>query len=302
VSSALRLEEAVDLGYALMARVAQDAGVRLLAIKGPVLALQGLRAPKRSVDVDVLVDPAGFDRMRAALEAVGWHDGGLHDTPHIVPMHSVTHRHPVWPLEVDVHRWFPGFLGDPQATFEALWERRSTVVLAHVELPAPDAVGHCAIAALHYLRDSATEWSRGNLADLAERVATWDAGERVALGELASRTGSAETLAPFLRAVDVATGPSGVPLVVSLDDWETRSDAETRQVLPWLVELRRRPWYRRPAYVLWSLWLTDDHFRTQSDVPLTRREVMRARVARLRRGLRALPAARADLARRTRGR
>jgi hypothetical protein len=295
--TALALEEAVELGYALIARVAETAGVRALGVKGPILAIQGLREPTQSVDVDVLVDPNQFDAMRSALEAVAWHDGGFHDTALIVPLHSVMHRHPLWPIEVDVHCWFPGLLGDPADVFEVLWDRRTTVRIAHASVPAPDRVAHAALAALHYLRDAATEWGQASADRLARRVETWSRDDLVALGKLAAATGATESLEPFLRRVGAPIVKSSMPLAVSLDDWNMRADAETRQVLPWLVELRRRPWRRRPAYLWWSLWLTDEFFRSKSEEPMTGRDLLRARLLRLHRAWRALPAARADLAR-----
>ena len=85
----------MPLGYALVARLAEDVGVRLLAIKGPVLALQGLRAERTSVDIDVLVEPAGLVASTAALEPIGLARRAASTArPGIVPRHSVNHRHP----------------------------------------------------------------------------------------------------------------------------------------------------------------------------------------------------------------
>lgn len=293
---ALSIDEAVELGYALVARLAADSGLRVLAIKGPILAAQGLREPKSSVDVDVLVHPEHFDRMHEALEAVGWMDEGFYDTPGIVPLHSVTHRHRDWPIEIDLHRWFPGLLGDPQLVFDVLLERSTTAEVAHVAVPVPDRVGHVAIAALHYLRDSTSEWSLSKLESLADLVESWSEEDLRELSEFTARTGSAETLAPFLDRVGAPSTVSATELVVSLEAWRTRAEATTTEVLPWLLELRRLPWRRRPAFVWWSVWLTDEHFRSWSGEPMTRGDVMRARIARVRRGLRALPAARSNLA------
>ena len=54
----LALDEAVPLAHALVDRVAVDHDVRVLFIKGPAAAGQGLRPARPSVDVDVLVDPS----------------------------------------------------------------------------------------------------------------------------------------------------------------------------------------------------------------------------------------------------
>lgn len=293
---ALTLEEAVALGYAVVIRVLSDSGVRALAIKGPFLAQQGLRPPKPSIDIDVLVEPAGFDTARAALEAIGWHDGGSYETPGIVPLHSVNHRHPHWPCEADLHRWFPGFLADPAAVFDVLWERRESGPLAHVELPVPDVVGHAALAALHYLRDRETAWGRSRLEELAERIERgWSPGQRSELVAVAAETGSSHSLGPLLTRLGLEPTGTEATLVVAVDDWEMRSRSTVSEVVPWLVGLRRTPWHRRPLFVLSAFWLPDEHFRDDRGAPLdSRRALARARWARAKRGLRALPRAWAE--------
>jgi hypothetical protein len=288
--TALTLDEAVALGYAMVVRAAEDVGVRALAIKGPVLALQGLREPKASVDVDVLVDPAGLARVLSALAGLGWHDDGLTETPGIVPQHSVTVRHPRWPCEVDVHHWFPGFLADPAEVFDVLWARRTTVPIAHTPVTSCDPVGSAAIAALHYLRD---QHKQAPLDELAGTVrGTWTATQVEELATLAADTGAADTLRPFLDQVGAPAVASTRPLVVPLVDWHTRSQTGTTEVLPWLVELGRTPLARRPGLVWRAVWLRDEQFRGwDPSLPQTRGALARARWARVQRGWRALPGA-----------
>ena len=57
----LSIPEAVLLGHALVARVADSLGIRAFFIKGPASVIQGLRLPKVSVDVDVFVPPADLE-------------------------------------------------------------------------------------------------------------------------------------------------------------------------------------------------------------------------------------------------
>ena len=102
-------------------------------------------------------------------------------------------------------------------------------------------------------------------------------------------------MAPFLALVGAPGVASSEALVVSLSDWRMRAEAETQEVLPWLIGWQRLPWRRRPAYLMWSLWLNDAHFRALSDEPMSRWEVMRARGRRVRRSLSAFPKAFADL-------
>lgn len=287
MSTALTLAEGVPLGYALVLRVAEVAGCRALAIKGPVLAAQGLREERLSVDIDVLVDPAGLGAVQEALEAIGWHDDGFYDTPGIVPWHSVNHRHPQWPCEVDLHHWFPGFLGDPAEVFEVLWRRRQSVRLAHRDLAAPDPVAHAALIALHHLRDGTDAYKQELLDDLAVVVAGWTPEQRADLAHVAADTGASHALAPFLRRVGCPELLSTVPLAIPSQDWDLRSQTNTVEVFPWLVGLGREPWHRRPAYA-WHAWRTGDQ-AVRRQGTFGRKEVAAARRARLRRGVKALP-------------
>ena len=70
----LALAEAVPLAHALVDRVAVDVDVRVLFIKGPAAALQGLRTRRASVDVDVLVDPSRRQVLAERLTDLGWVD------------------------------------------------------------------------------------------------------------------------------------------------------------------------------------------------------------------------------------
>ena len=79
----------------------------------------------------------------------------------LLPLHSTTLRNPRWGCELDVHNRFPGFLADPSDVFEALWERRTTVTIAHQDIPCPDPSSHAVIAALHWLRDGRSEAMNG---------------------------------------------------------------------------------------------------------------------------------------------
>ncbi|MFB9312314.1 nucleotidyltransferase family protein [Nocardioides plantarum] len=291
----LTLDEAVPLGYALVLRLAADLGVRALAIKGPVLAAHGLRDPRTSVDIDVLVDPATMPRLQAGLSELGWVDDGVYDIPGIVPAHSVNHHHELWPCELDLHHWFPGFLADPSAVFEVLWARRTSVRVAHTDVAACDEVGAAAVAALHYLRDERRSLQVEELAAVVRR--DWSPAQVAELAELAADTGSAETLRPWLELAGATVVPDRVPLVVPLADWSLRSSVTTSEVLPWIVGLRRTPWWRRPAYLWHALWLDDKHYLVWGARDLTGRELLAARWARLRRAGRALPAALRELRR-----
>ena len=74
IETPLHLDEANELLTAWAQRLAEARGIRLLAIKGRVLGDDGLRPPRTSADVDILLDPARFDDFCDAAVAAGWEE------------------------------------------------------------------------------------------------------------------------------------------------------------------------------------------------------------------------------------
>ena len=64
--------EALELATAWLDYTAVSHGIRSLTIKGDTLARFDLRSPRVSSDVDVLIEPAGFDDYQALLRQSGW--------------------------------------------------------------------------------------------------------------------------------------------------------------------------------------------------------------------------------------
>ncbi|MCW2847274.1 MAG: hypothetical protein JWR90_1248 [Marmoricola sp.] len=292
---ALRLRAGVELGYALVDRLARDLGIRVLAMKGPVLQLQGLRGPHVSADVDALVDPEDLARTVAALEELGWVAGGPYFWPLSMPHHSVTMHHPQWPCEIDLHHYFPGFLAPAQEVFELLWDRRASVVLAGRDVTCVDRIAHAAVAGLHYLRHETDPRSVANLHGLTDHVlGTWSAADLAVLSELAVATGSSITLAPLLTGVGAPAGAAGdAARQVGLEGWRLRTRPHSSTVV-WLIALRRTPWRRRPLFLLHAVFppfVTPDLRRTRRG----RRAQVVDRLRRLGRAARALPALPRDL-------
>jgi hypothetical protein len=286
------LSEAVPLAHALVARVADDLDVRLLFIKGPVAAAQGLREPRDSVDVDALVDPARRSLLAEGLTELGWVDERPYTSPTVLPMHSLTHRHPAWVCELDLHDRFPGFFTDPQEVFDRLWERRRSVEVAGHEIPCPDPAGQALVLALHALRDPHDVGKADELGALADRVrATFDDASLADLAELAHALGAADTAAPFLDRVGAPTTGRGTTGTDELRAWRLRTQPDS-SVSGWVDELRRLPKRRWPRFLWYAAFLTEDELRLDDPaLPPGRRALLGARVRRLRRGLRALPGA-----------
>ena len=287
--AALTLPESVHLLHAVVDRSARDAGARVLFIKGPVLTQQGLREPHTSVDVDVLAEPATMPRLLDALAGLGWRVAVEPTSALVLPLHSTTLRHESWGCELDVHDRFPGFLAEPTDVFEALWDRRTTVEIAHRQVPCPDEVAHGTIAALHWLRDGWTSATQEKLNYLTFALAPHLNGSgRADLVELAQRTGSVEPLRPFLDMLGIDVPATGHDTTM----WRIRTASTGVKSVGWLVELRQTPLRRLPARLWHALVLTEAEIRgEQPDTPPGAWGLFRARVRRLRYGLRDLPRA-----------
>lgn len=293
VPRGLELAESVGLLHTLVARVAEENGLRALLIKGPILAMQGLRPERQSVDVDVLVDPSRFEDAQQLLRGHGWRIDVPSTGAHVMTFHSKTYRHDTWPCEIDVHDRFPGFFADPQVVFEALWARRTTATIAGCDVPCPDLLGNAAIAGLHALRDPSYERSRRDLASMTETLRERLADSELRdLAELAAETGAADTLRPFLDALGAPALGVGSTPVEDLQAWRIRTSSSGVKVVPYLYQLRRVP-VREKLPLLWhALVLTEAEIRrAQPDAAPGAWGLFRARVRRLRWALRHLPRA-----------
>lgn len=142
----------VHLAHALLQAVAEDAGVDVLHIKGPAFD-PTLRPADRtpSIDADLLVRPSHLRRLVAALRAHGWLEvtrlrskGILH--------HSTNWYHPELG-QADLHVRFPGIQREIEAAFDALWQDRNTVDIAHRPCTVPDAAAQRLIVLLHAARE-----------------------------------------------------------------------------------------------------------------------------------------------------
>ena len=282
----LRLGEAVELCSAWVDHLARSLGVRALIIKGATLARQGLRAPRVSADVDVLVDPARFDDFRAALVGAGWEERPLPFISSRVSPHSVTFIRSGWPCDIDLHSHFPGFLADDRVVFDELWSRRASVLFADRVIPVPDRMSSVLISALHALRDGTSSWrAEADLKNLREMQLS--EAERATLAKLAEATGCDGSLEEFLRGLEVSVQPDDT---TALRAWRARVASQTQGAYPWLMLWRASPWSQRPGVVARALWPTDrDILLAHPSVQDRFLPLAGARLRRLGRGLRGLP-------------
>ncbi|MBE7323856.1 nucleotidyltransferase family protein [Nocardioides sp. Y6] len=280
--------EAMELLYVLTADVARRAGVRSLAIKGSVLGDQGLRAPRVSADIDVLVHPDDMEAFAAGMAAAGWRRNPETRTAKFLTYHSVDLLNDHWPMGIDAHRYFPGFLAPPDEVFEELWTRRSTLACAGHEVPCTGVTGSVAISALHYLRAPGKPTNRAALDELVGRAETvLDDALRLELADLARRTGAVRTLAPFLDGLGIETQPTHPAEETEYDRWHTATT--THAHLAWWAELRRTPLSKAPSLIWHALMLTPEELRAYHGDRTETTPIWRLRVQRWRRVLRRLP-------------
>jgi hypothetical protein len=296
--TALGSPDAIPLAGALVAHLAEQAGIRAFLIKGIAAELLGLRAGRMYADVDVMVDPAGFDDLVAALAEAGWSERAHYWMFDHIDEHSMTLIHPSWPIDIDLHRYFPGFLASADEVFDALWEHRREFEMAHRPVIAHDEVSGSAFIALHALRWLHTERNKEEYSYLIEELRTRAATVQ-ALSALAARTGSTETLGPLFAALGV-TPEAGPPVdPKDLVAWNRRVSHASRTG-EWFTYLLSSPvskWPRELRTILWPP--AEMYLQEHPELPRTRRAVTAARVRRVLHGFVGLGAVfRADRARR----
>lgn len=287
--SALQQDEAVCLGYALVDGIATDAGIRALAIKGPVPAAHGLIPPRQSVDVDVVVPPDDHPRLKARLQALGWVPVEQVWTSSVLPSHSTTLRHPRWPCEIDLHDRFPGMLTDPESAFDALWRERRTVVVAGRAVRAVGPAGAALVAALHSLRAPDVGRSAYELDQLVQSVGAGRVST-AALLELVQATGAVRTAAPLLTRLSLPVPDDG-PDSPELAAWElkARLSGTTTAGLGWVLPLRAAP-LRKRLPLLWQALVGNPAGLRQFGASADGSGVGRARLRRIAYAVRRLPA------------
>jgi hypothetical protein len=292
----LHQDEAVLLAHALVARLAEDVGARVLFIKGPTAVAQGVRPSRPSADVDVLVDPTAFEALCAAIESAGWRRRfGPSPLAHIKDLsfeHSAHFIHDGWPCDLDVHFTFPGFFAEPGLVFAALWEQRSSQVVAGRPVTTPDVLGQSLVVGLHALRDPHRPKSRADLEHLAALLTrTLDDAGRASLAELSVVTGARDSARELLESAGIDVDGPATPSP-KLAAWEIFQEFGDTAGSMWLVELRRARWRERPGLLARAaLPPRSALFGPDLAGTATRRQVAGAQLARWARALTALPRA-----------
>lgn len=288
--------EAIELITAWLDHLGRQNDIRTLTIKGATLAHFGLRSPRTSLDVDVLVDPTRFSDYVELVKDAGWVEFPQTFQAEHFPSHSVTLRRGGWPVAIDIHRHYPGFLSSPVSAFETLWARRSIVTFAGLGCRTPDRPSSAIILALHSLR-SVSEAAR-HAHELEElQSATFTDAEVAQIVAIATETRSAAPLASALEDMGIIVEvPEEEFLKPEYGDWVWRVRAAQglsshAAAAEWLSLLARTP-LRRKFTVFWrAVWPTRaDILTNRPSTTDSFGAILRARSARIARGLAALPA------------
>jgi hypothetical protein len=286
----LGLDEAVALCTAWIQSEARARGIRLLVLKGATLTHQGLREPRSSSDVDVLIEPSRFGEFTAEISRAGWLEFADTFASDQFVLHSRTFRRDGWPNAVDIHSEWPGFLAPVDEVFELLWRRRETVMFAHVPCDVPDRMSGLLMLGLHSLRGTAAQGRhQRELTGLLDLDLTSE--ERSDAASLARSTGSAAPLRSLLTQLGIAIDVREEDMLTSgYAEWHRKVAQAQGRTASWLIELRRAPWRRKPLVLRHGVWPTDrDLLAEHPEVPDRFLSKVWARMVRLIRGLGQLP-------------
>ncbi len=206
-----------------------------------------------------------------------------------MPPHSVNLLSDLWPIGIDVHHYFPGFLADPSEVFETLWDRHEDVPLARVPVPACDPVSQVAVMALHYLRVSPDGRQRTPKGPLAPRPAG-------AVHDRCGRTRAAWPTRPTrptpcdrssARWESQIGNSDQCRTPKALDTWNRRVNQVGYEA--WFLRFAQTPKRHWPRTFWHALMLTDEEIYAYSHVPPGEGNLTTLRLRRIRRGIAGVP-------------
>lgn len=187
------------LGSALISHICHTHSLRALIIKGPGATYLGVRPPRPSSDIDVLAHPDGFQQLQNILTRYGWNARPFAENLGI-PNHSITLYHEDWPVDIDLHRYYPGVGTSADRAFELLEENSTKCDFAGVVGSIPNKVAASLIQALHALRNERDAHNCGHATeDLSWMGQNPDRCSGTELRLLAEKLDATGALEPYFR-------------------------------------------------------------------------------------------------------
>lgn len=252
----LPLDEAVLLLHVLAARIFEQHNIRILFIKGPVAAMQGLRPRKTSVDVDALCEPEKFDAACRILEEIGWQRApGFSQNSLAIGMYETTYQVPGWPCTFDLHNRFPGLLAPSREVFDVLWKSRIDLAIAHQRVWTPSARDHFLILCVNALRELPLQCDFQPI--YGQLSHAWKELDHAARGDLnaaAYTLGATETARPVLEHFGVTVELRDRRYPKEYRQWMTSRQNPQDTGAVWLSRLFVARWPDRPRLIFSALW------------------------------------------------
>ncbi|GAB2537779.1 nucleotidyltransferase family protein [Brachybacterium huguangmaarense] len=249
------------LAHGCLESLADDAGARVLHVKGVALAPELTEGRPGSSDCDVLVHPDDVTAYVEALASHGW-EQRTHFAQGSVFGHAATLYSPVWGT-VDVHRTFPGLDADPTRTFETLWRDARRVELGSVACAVPSLTHQRVIMLVHAARDHMGR----RAGDVTRAWTSATDAERDAVDAVARDLGAVVPLALVTGRPELARGGRDEHL------WRAMlSDADPTVI--WWARLRdaRTP-VAAARVIAAGLHVNQDHLQIRLGRPPTAQEV-----------------------------
>ena len=201
---------AVRFAHAAVQAIADEAGITVLHIKGPVVdatlraarlsepVQEGVPSPRArmSVDADVLVSPEQAGALLRAMKSHGWHLAWDFDEGSLFA-HAATLTHPHL-AHIDVHRWFPGIERGPRSAFDLLASDARRIPLAEFPCLVPSDDAHRLILLLH----AARSLDAGGRADVAELWTAASPDEQASVRAVAERLDATVALAAAIDELE----------------------------------------------------------------------------------------------------
>lgn len=256
----------IHLAHAAVQRIAEQAGVSLLHLKGPAV-LGGLRPEGRqSSDVDVLVRPGDFDRFEAALRDHDWAPASHLETGSAFG-HAANWWHDHWGY-VDVHALWPGPTVSPEEVYAAFAEERFDHPIAHYPCPVPGRTAQILVLLLHTARGTSD-------ADLELAWHQQSEEQQRAVLDLGARLGAQVALSAALGGLEEHRADS------SYDLWRFYREGGGR-LDEWRARYRAASTASARLRVLFSaVRVNRDHLRGELGHAPTQADVRRAQLRRV---------------------
>jgi hypothetical protein len=195
------IRESKDLIAISVIELCRNLHIRAMLGGGPVLIANGLVAPVVVTNATIVVDPASFRHLRAALLERGWHEVRPRGRFRILPAARLMLRHDDEAAGLTIYPVIPGFFADPEETFDLIWERQKVVPLRGHTVRALGRI-NSAILASHDGLDGRSSRARSNFDYfVAQFTKVLNARERAITVDLIRRMGGCAEMNRLILAL-----------------------------------------------------------------------------------------------------